>query len=59
MGYHCDEFRLMGAADVHEVLDWASASARPGHSFTLCIEHLQQGRPGLIHLAGVDPTAER
>ena len=56
MGYHCDEYRLGGAADVHEVIDWAVTTARHMRTFTLYVEHLQDGRPGLIHLAGRDPT---
>ena len=56
MGYHCSEYRLQGAVDVHEVIDWAWATARPDQTFTLYVEHLQDGQPGLIHLAGRDPT---
>ncbi len=56
MGYVCDEHRLRGAADVMEVIAWAEATARPEQTFTLYVEHLQAGRPGLIHLAGSDPT---
>jgi hypothetical protein len=56
MGYHCAEHRLQGAVDVHEVIDWAAATARPDQTFTLYVEHLQDGRPGLLHLAGRDPT---
>jgi hypothetical protein len=56
MGYHCDEYRLRGARDVREVLDWATSNARPEQTFTLYVEHLHDGRPGLIHLAGDDPT---
>lgn len=57
MGYHCDEHRLTGARDVHEVLRWANDTARPEQSFTLYVEHdnLDHER-GLIHLAGIDPT---
>ncbi len=56
MGYHGDECRLRGAADVLEVINWAVAAARPEQTFTLYVEHLQDGQPGLIHLAGSDPT---
>jgi hypothetical protein len=56
MGYHCDEHRVRGAVDVHEVVDWARKAARPERTFTLYVEHLQNGQPGLIHLAGRDPT---
>jgi hypothetical protein len=57
MGYHCDERRILGATDVHEVIAWALRTARPDQTFTLYVEHLQNGRPGLIRLGGVDPTA--
>jgi hypothetical protein len=56
MGYHSDEYRLSGGEDVHEVLVWATASARPEQTFTLYVEHVQDGSPGLIQLAGKDPT---
>jgi len=59
MGYHCDEYRLRGAGDVHEVLDWATSTARAEQTFTLYVEHLHDGRPGLIHLAGDDPTVRQ
>ena len=56
MGYHCDEYRLRDATDVHEVLAWAERTAPPEQTFTLYVEHLHENSPGLIHLAGVDPT---
>lgn len=57
MGYECDPHRLTGASDVHEVLRWASHTARPEQSFTLYVEH-ENGERGrwLSHLAGIDPT---
>ena len=58
MGYHCDGHRVLSAADVHEVLDDAITTVRPAQSFTLYVEHLHWG-PGLIRLAGVDPTVRR
>jgi hypothetical protein len=59
VGYHCDEYLLRGARDVHEVLDWASSTARAERRFTLYIEHLHAGWPGLIHLAGDEPTVRQ
>lgn len=56
VAYHSDEYRLMGAEDVHEVLAWAKATARPEQFFTLYVEHVHDGSPGLIQLAGKDPT---
>lgn len=56
MGYHCEEYRIGGAADVLEVADWARTTARPEQTFTLYVEQLKDGQPGLIHLAGRDPT---
>ena len=56
MGYHCEEYRVRGASDVHEVLDRARTTARPEQTFTLYVELIDDGRPGLIHLAGIDPT---
>jgi hypothetical protein len=57
MGYHCDEYRVRDAKDVHEVLAWAQTTARPEQTITVYVEHLHQGSPGLIRLAGTDPTA--
>jgi hypothetical protein len=56
MGYQCEEHRLSGASDVHQVLEWAAATARPEQTFTLYVEHTHDGRAGLIQLAGTDPT---
>ncbi len=56
MDYHCSEHRLEAAVDVHEVIDWAAATARPEQTFTVYVEHLHDGRPGLIRLAGRNPT---
>jgi hypothetical protein len=54
--FHSDEYRLRGAVDVGEVLDWARATAMPDQSFTLYVEHRHGDSPGLIQLMGVDPT---
>ena len=58
VAYHSDEYRLRGAVDVHEVLTWAADTARPEQTFTLYIERVEDGSPGLIHLAGSDPTED-
>lgn len=52
----CDERRVLGAGDVHEVLAWAAQTAGPRRTFTLYVEHSVDGSPGLIRLAGTDPT---
>jgi hypothetical protein len=56
MGYHSEEHRVSGAEDVHEVLTWAAQAARPEQTFTLYVEQLRDGSPGLIRLSGIDPT---
>jgi hypothetical protein len=56
MGYVSDEYRLTGADDVVQVLRWAKGAARPEQTFTLYVEHLHDNGPGLIKLAGEDPT---
>lgn len=53
---HSDENRLSGAVDVGEVLDWARTMAGPEQTFTLCVEHREGDRSGLIRLLGADPT---
>jgi hypothetical protein len=54
--FHSDEYRLSGAGDVGEVLDWARTTARPDQTFTLYVEYHIGDSPGLLHLMGVDPT---
>lgn len=56
-GATSDEHRVLDAADVHEVLDWAGRTAKPDETFTLYVEHRDGSGTGLIRLAGVDPTA--
>ena len=53
--WHCEEYRLRGAADVEEVLAWARGSARPDQTFVLYVEHRDAHRSGLVRLLGVDP----
>lgn len=36
--------------------DWGQAEGDEGRTFTLYVEHTEATRPGLIRLAGVDPT---
>ena len=60
--FHCDTYRLSGAVDVDEVLDWVRTTARPDQTFTLFVEHRDHrhdNSPGLIHLMGVDPTVPK
>lgn len=56
MAYHCEEYRLEGASDVHEVISWATMRARPEQTYILYVEHHVDGRPGLMRLAGRDPN---
>lgn len=54
-GWSSDEWRLTGARDLHEVLEWADLRSA-GRSYTLHVEvDVAEGR-GLVNLAGVDPT---
>ena len=56
MGYAAEEYRILDATDMLEVLQWAQDTARPGQTFCLYVEHVCDGLLGLIRLAGVDPT---
>jgi hypothetical protein len=56
MAYVSDEYRLTEASDVFEVIAWARATARDEQTFTLYVEQDSDVGPGLIRLAGVDPT---
>ncbi len=54
-GRSSEEWRLTGARDVHEVLEWAALRVGD-RSYTLHVEvDTVEGR-GLIRLAGADPT---
>jgi hypothetical protein len=59
MGYVSDEYRVTEARDVSEVIAWAQATARDEQTFTLYVEHDSEVGPGLILLAGKDPTETR
>jgi hypothetical protein len=50
-----DEFEVRDA-DVVEVLQWAEAERRE-RTFTLYLRHDDAAGPGLVLLAGTDPTA--
>ena len=56
MGWHCDEHRLTGAADVHEVIEWADRRLPEGDHYVLYVEQSDRGMPGLVRLAGVEPA---
>ena len=55
--YESNEFELTGAQDVHEVLAWADENAPAGAMYTLYAVMERNGGPGLVHLAGQDPTS--
>ncbi len=55
--YQSRAYRLLGAADVPEVLRWADEVAAPEETFVVYLESSDAGRPGLLRLAGTDPTA--
>ena len=56
--WHCDEQRLTGANDVHEVIAWAESRLPAGDQYVLYVEHADGGGRGLIRLAGADPTEQ-
>lgn len=53
---YSDEHRLLDAADVYEVLEWARRTAKSDETFTLYVEHHDGRAVGLLRLAGTDPT---
>lgn len=57
VGYYAREYRLRGAEDVHQVIRWADSAAAAEETYTLYVECQDAGVPGLILLAGTDPTA--
>jgi hypothetical protein len=56
MGWECDEYRLTGASDVHEVIAWAGERLPDGDRYELYLEQSDAGRLGIVRLAGIDPT---
>lgn len=57
MGWHCVEHRLAGVTDVQEVLAWAGQRMQDGDQCVVYVEQTDAGSPGLVRLAGFDPTA--
>ncbi len=58
MGWHSEEWRLEGAEGVEQVLAWARETAGGDRLCTVYVEvHDNEAGPGLVHLAGTDPTA--
>lgn len=52
----CREYRLEGAADVREVLSWASSRVETDEFPVVYVEHRDpEGELGLIRLFGDDP----
>jgi hypothetical protein len=56
MGWFSDEYEVEDA-DVTVVLEWANSRASPGQTFRLYALVHCNGTPGLVRLAGTDPTA--
>ena len=56
MAWVSDEYEVEDA-DVAVVLEWANSKASPGQTFTLYALVHCNGTPGLVRLAGTDPTA--
>lgn len=53
-----DEWRLTGASSVWEVLAWAEEHAGQARTFQLFLEVSGDPGPGLLRLAGSDPTRD-
>lgn len=49
-------YRLVGAADVAAVLNWAQAHTPPGGKATVAVEIERGGLLGVLRLCGIDPT---
>jgi hypothetical protein len=54
--WHCEEWRLTGAADVHEVLAGANGPEARGRVSELFVEVSRGNALGLLRLAGTSPT---
>jgi hypothetical protein len=51
----CTEYRVVGAADVFEVLAWASRTVLPSQAYELFVETGSRS-PALVRLAGPCPA---
>lgn len=53
------EYDIVGAQDVHEVIEWAEREAGPDDCYTLFVkfESPWSDERGLLHIAGLDPSA--
>lgn len=56
VGWHCEEWRVTEAADVHEVLAWANGPAGDGRVYELFAEVTNGRGLGLLQLAGECPN---
>lgn len=54
--YRLQAWRLVDAADLHEVISWAEARLAPGGCYQLFVERAESQGMGLIRLSGIDPT---
>lgn len=59
MMWHCHEWRLTEAADVHEVLAWANGPEGRGRVFELFVEASHSDGLALLRLAGSTSDRER
>ncbi len=52
------EYDVVGAQDVHEVIEWAEREAGPDDCYTLFVkvESPWSDDHGLVHIAGLDPS---
>ena len=57
MMWHCEEWRLTEAVDVHEVLAWANGPHARGRVFELFAEAPHSDGLALLRLAGSNPNA--
>jgi hypothetical protein len=58
IGWYSDEYRLIDATDVHEVMAWANERLGDGDRYVLYVEQSEAGRLGLVQLSG-DPPESR
>jgi hypothetical protein len=56
VGWQSEEYEIRDARDVHEVIAWAQRPEHGGRAFALYVSIERNGQPGLVRLAGVDPT---